>query len=137
MTADTITVVTTVNAPLAQVWRAYTDPAHIMQWNFASDEWHCPHAESDLRVGGAFSYRMEARDGSSGFDFYGTFTEIVPESRIAYDFGDRHATITFLPEGDAVKVAVTFDPETEYPLDMQRDGWQAILDNFARHVHGG
>lgn len=136
MTNKPITIEARVQAPLAAVWQAYTEPAQIMQWNFASDTWFCPRAESDLRAGGAFSYRMEAKDGTAGFDFAGTFTEVRPPERLAYEFGGRHARITFTPQNDAVLVRVTFDPEDEFPVDQQRDGWQAILDNFARHAEG-
>ncbi len=130
-----ITVSTLAHAPIHEVWRAYTTPADIVQWNTASPDWHTPHAEVDLRVGGAFSSRMEAKDGSFGFDFAGTYTAIVPHERIEYAFGDRHAVVEFIDGGAAgVTVRVTFEPENEFPLEQQRQGWQAILDNFARHV---
>ena len=131
-----ITVETTVKAPLAQVWRAYTTPEHITQWNFASPDWQCPRASVDLRVGGVFSSRMEAKDGSMGFDFEGTYTQVLPQQRLDYAFGERTATVLFAETSDGVRVQVSFDPETEYPEDFQRQGWQAILDNFARHVEG-
>jgi uncharacterized protein YndB with AHSA1/START domain len=130
----TITVQTTVRAPLADVWRAYTTPADIVHWNAASDDWHTPHAAVDLCVGGAFSWRMEARDGSFGFDFAGTYTEIEPEHHLAYAFGERSARVTFEPGPDGVVVKVSFDPEEEHRIEMQRSGWQAILDRFGRHV---
>lgn len=129
-----ITVETRIAAPVARVWAAYTTPADIVQWNAASDDWHTTKAEVDLRPGGAFSSRMEAKDGSFGFDFAGTYTAIDPQRRIAYDFGDRKAMVDFLPDATGTTVRVTFDPETENPVEMQRGGWQAILDNFARHV---
>jgi uncharacterized protein YndB with AHSA1/START domain len=129
-----ITVGIPVRAPLARVWAAYTTPADILLWNAASDDWHTTRAEVDLREGGAFSSRMEAKDGSFGFDFAGTYTRIVPHQRIEYAFGDRAAQVEFLQETNAVTVRVTFDAETEHPEDMQRGGWQAILDRFARHV---
>ncbi|MCU0832483.1 MAG: SRPBCC family protein [Rhizobiaceae bacterium] len=129
-----ITVETHVEATAAEVWRAYTTPRDIMLWNAASDDWHTTAAEVDLRVGGAFSSRMEAKDGSFGFDFEGTYTAIEPEKRIAYVFGDRAASVEFLDTETGVTVRVTFDPETEHPADMQREGWQAILDNFKKHV---
>jgi uncharacterized protein YndB with AHSA1/START domain len=131
-----ITVATTVNAPIEQVWHAYTTPEEIVQWNAASDDWHTTVAHADLRPGGEFSSRMEAKDGSMGFDFAGTYTEIVPHQLIAYDFGDRKAHITFDEQPDGVLVQVTFDAETTHPEEMQRAGWQAILDNFKRHVEG-
>lgn len=134
MTQERITVEATVKAPVEKVWEAYTSPEHVTQWNFASDDWHCPSAKADLREGGIFSARMEAKDGSMGFDFEGTYTKIIPQERIEYSFGDRHAVITFKPQGDAVDVSVSFDPETMHPVEMQRDGWQAILNNFARHA---
>lgn len=134
MAAQKITVATTVRAPLEQVWAAYTTPDDIRQWNAASDDWHTTAATVDLREGGAFSSRMEAKDGSMGFDFAGTYTKIEPLRRIEYAFGDRVAQVAFTPEADAVAVRVTFDAESEHPIDMQRTGWQAILDNFARHV---
>jgi uncharacterized protein YndB with AHSA1/START domain len=129
-----VTVETTLAAPVDAVWRAYTTPADIVQWNAASDDWHTTAASVDLREGGAFSSRMEAKDGSEGFDFAGTYTRIVPERLIEYDFGDRNARVEFDPVAEAVRVRVTFDAETTYPVEYQRAGWQAILDNFARHV---
>lgn len=129
-----VTVETTVAAPVDAVWRAYTTPADIVQWNAASDDWHTTAASVDLREGGAFSSRMEAKDGSEGFDFAGTYTRIVPGRLIEYAFGDRTARVEFDPVGDAVRVRVTFDAETTHPVEQQRAGWQAILDNFARHV---
>lgn len=132
-----ITVEATIHAPLAEVWRAYTTPADIQQWNTASDDWHTPQASVDLRVGGAFSSRMEAKDGSEGFDFAGTYTRIVDQQLIEYAFGDRTAQVTFRDGPAGVLVSVTFDAETMNPPDLQRAGWQAILDNFARHVETG
>lgn len=134
MTTSPITVETNVAAPVDQVWRAYTSPEDIKQWNAASADWHTTAATVDLRAGGAFSSRMEAKDGSMGFDFAGTYTQVVPNELIEYDFGDRKARVEFqqLPQG--VKVRVTFDAETTFPVDQQRQGWQSILDNFKRHV---
>lgn len=129
-----LTVQAVVNAPLAKVWQAYTSPDDIVQWNAASDDWHTPHATVDLRVGGAFCSRMEAKDGSFGFDFAGTYTKLVPQALIEYSFGDRTGTVEFTPGGNGVTVRVTFDAETEFPVEQQRQGWQAILDRFARHV---
>lgn len=129
-----ITVETTVDAPVAAAWRAYTTPDDIKQWNAASDDWHTTAATVDLREGGAFSSRMEAKDGSMGFDFAGTYTKIVENERIEYDFGDRTAQVTFTPGPEGVAVSVTFDSEDTHPVEMQRDGWQAILDNFARYT---
>jgi uncharacterized protein YndB with AHSA1/START domain len=129
-----ITVETTVAAPIDEVWRAYTTPEDIKQWNAASDDWHTTAATVDLRVGGAFSSRMEARNGSMGFDFAGTYTEIVPQARIAYAFGERTGLVEFAEAADGVRVRVTFDAEDQYPIEQQREGWQAILERFARHV---
>ena len=132
-----ITVETTVAAPLEAVWRAWTTPADIVRWNAASDDWHTTTAEVDLRVGGTFSSRMEAKDGSMGFDFEGTYTEIVPQERIAYALGDgRVVVVDFVEEDGGVRVREAFDAEGENPIELQRQGWQAILDRFARHVEG-
>lgn len=132
----TITVATTVRAPIATVWRAYTNPDDIVRWNAASDDWHTVRATVDLRVGGSFSSRMEAKDGSAGFDFAGTYTEVVPERSLAYQFGARTARVSFADAAPGVEVTVTFDPEDTHPVDLQRAGWQAILDAFRRHVEG-
>ncbi len=129
-----IAVETLVRAPLLRVWEAYVTPADIVQWNAASDDWHTTRAAVDLRVGGAFSSRMEAKDGSFGFDFAGTYTAIEPRTLIEYAFGDRTARVEFNEVSGGVAVRVIFDAETEHPVEMQRGGWQAILDNFARHV---
>jgi uncharacterized protein YndB with AHSA1/START domain len=129
-----INVETTVAAPVEQVWRAYTTPADIKQWNAASDDWHTTAASVDLREGGAFSSRMEAKDGSMGFDFAGTYTKIVKHKLIEYSFGDRMAQVEFTPDREGVVVRVTFDSEPTHSIAQQQEGWQAILDNFARHV---
>ena len=129
-----ITVETTVAAPIENVWRAYTTPEDIEQWNAASDDWHTTAATVDLRVGGAFSSRMEAKDGSMGFDFAGIYTNIVEHELIAYSFGDRTAQVQFTESPEGVKVRVTFESEPTHSVDEQRAGWQAILDNFTRHA---
>jgi len=129
-----ITVETDVAAPLETVWRTYTTPEDIKQWNAASDDWHTTAATVDLRPGGTFRSRMEARDGSMGFDFAGTYTTIVDRERIEYSFGDRHACVEFQPTSNGVHVRVTFDSESTHPIEQQRQGWQAILDRFARHA---
>ena len=134
MAQPMISVETTITATIDRVWTAYTSPDHVTHWNFASDDWHCPRATGDLRKGGAFSSRMEARDGSMGFNFEGIYTTIVERERIEYAFGDRHAIVSFLPEGDQVRVRVAFEPETEHPVEQQREGWQAILDNFGKYA---
>jgi uncharacterized protein YndB with AHSA1/START domain len=129
-----ITVNTTVAAPIDTVWRAYTSPDDIKQWNAASSDWHTTAATVDLREGGAFSSRMEAKDGSMGFDFAGVYTKVIPHERIEYTFGDRTAHITFAKVADGVDVVVAFDGEQTHSEEQQRDGWQAILDNFKRFV---
>ncbi len=132
-----ITVETTVAAPIAEVWRAYTTPEDIKRWNAASDDWHTTAATVDLREGGAFSSRMEAKDGSFGFDFAGTYTKVVAPTRLEYAFGDRTAQVEFAEGPQGVRVRVTFDGEDTHSVEQQRAGWQAILDNFARHVAAG
>lgn len=132
-----ITVETLVHAPVAEVWKAYTSPSDIVKWNAASDDWHTTRASVDLRVGGAFSSRMEAKDGSFGFDFAGTYTAVVPNKRIEYSLGDRAATVDFTACAEGVRVAVSFDAEATHSVEQQRSGWQAILDNFRRHVEAG
>ena len=129
-----ITVETMVNAPVADVWKAYTTPADIKEWNRASDDWHTTRATVDLRPGGAFSSRMEAKDGSFGFDFAGTYTKIVPHKLIEYSFGDRIGEVESLPGAKGVVVCVTFDAESTHSIEQQRQGWQAILNNFSKHV---
>lgn len=130
-----ITVQTTVDAPLETVWSCWTQPEHIMQWNNASDDWHTPRATMDLREGGAFVSRMEAKDGSAGFDFNGVFTKVVPHRQIDYTIeGGRTVSITFEEKNGAVLVTETFEAEDENPVEMQRAGWQSILDNFKKHA---
>lgn len=129
-----ITVETKVVAPIEQVWRAWTTPDDIKQWNAASDDWHTTKAAVDLRVGGAFSSRMEAKDGGMGFDFAGTFTKIVEHRLIECAFGDRVLLVEFVAAPGGVTVRETFDAETTHSVEQQRQGWQAILNNFARHV---
>jgi uncharacterized protein YndB with AHSA1/START domain len=132
-----ITIETLVNADLNRVWRAWNDPEAIRQWNAASGDWHTPRASVDLREGGKFTSRMEAKDGSEGFDFEGTYTRIVPHQLIEYRMSDgREVRVEFKPEAGGVRVRETFDAETENPPELQRQGWQAILDNFVRHVKG-
>ena len=126
-----ITVSALVNKPLAEVWQRWTNPADIEHWNAAGDDWHCPKASNDLRVGGRFSYTMAARDGSASFDFEGTYTAVEDQARIAYTMDDgRTCTVTFQPEGEDILVTEVFDAENMNPVDMQRAGWQAILDRF-------
>lgn len=130
-----VTVEVTVNATAEKVWKYWTSPEHITQWNSASPEWHTPRAENDLKTGGKFTSRMEARDGSIGFDFWGIYDEVVPNEKIAYTMGDgRKATVVFTAEGTNTKVTETFEAENQNPVEMQKAGWQAILDNFKKHT---
>jgi uncharacterized protein YndB with AHSA1/START domain len=128
-------VSTLVSAPLEEVWRAYTTPDDIMVWNAASADWHTTAASVDLRPGGKFSSRMEAKDGSFGFDFAGEYTCVRPCELIEYRFGERTAKVEFVQQSDGVRVTVSFDPETVHPEAQQLEGWQAILNNFASHCH--
>ena len=131
-----ITVQTTVRAPIDKVWKAYTSPEDIVQWNAASDDWHTTESSADLRVGGRFSSRMEAKDGSFGFDFEGIYTNVVPNSLLEYTFGGRKGRVEF-NEGEAgVTVRVSFDSEETHSIEQQRQGWQVILNRFQRHVEG-
>lgn len=129
-----ITVETTIAAPRAKVWQAWTTPDDIKQWNAASDDWHTTAAAVDLRVNGAFSVRMEAKDGSMGFDFAGTYTKLVPDESIEFTFGGREATVEFLFNNGNTVVRETFDAEDTHAAELQKQGWQAILDRFARYV---
>jgi uncharacterized protein YndB with AHSA1/START domain len=129
-----IIVETEIKAPIADVWCAYTTPADIKQWNAASEDWHTTEATVDLRVGGQFSSRMEAKDGSFGFDFAGTYSKVVTHELLEYSFGDRSACVAFIAKAKTVTVRVSFDPELVNSIEQQRDGWQAILNNFARYV---
>jgi len=131
-----ITVGTTLRAPLDAVWRAYTTPDDILQWNAASDDWHTTSSSVDLRPGGRFCSRMAAKDGSVAFDFEGVYTAVEPFRLIAYVFGDRTASVHFREGPDGVRVEVTFEAESLHPPEQQREGWQAILDRFQRHVEG-
>lgn len=129
-----ITVEATIAAPVEDVWRAWTTPDDIKQWNAASDDWHTTKASVDLRVGGAFSSRMEAKDGSMGFDFAGTYTRVEEHQLLESSFGDRVLRVEFVPVSNGVTVRETFDAESTHSVEQQRAGWQAILDKFARHV---
>lgn len=128
---EQITIKTIVKASAKKVWDLWTDPKHIVKWNTASEEWHTPRAENDLRVGGQFLSRMEAKDGSFGFDFTGTYDEVEPLKRIAYTMEDgRKAETDFKENNGNTEIITVFDAESQNPIDMQRTGWQAILDNF-------
>jgi uncharacterized protein YndB with AHSA1/START domain len=129
-----ITVDTTVSAAIEEVWRAYTTPEDIMQWNAASDDWHTTKANVDLRVGGIFSSRMEAKDGSFGFDFAGTYSSVITNSFLEYSFGDRTATVSFTETPNGVNVKVVFDAEETHSIEQQQGGWQSILNSFRRYV---
>jgi uncharacterized protein YndB with AHSA1/START domain len=129
-----ISVSTLISAALPEVWRAYTTPDDIKIWNTASPDWHTTAATVDLRVGGMFTARMEAKDGSFGFDFAGEYTKIIPLQLIEYSFGGRVGVVEFAEGPTGVTVTVTFDSEETHSEEQQRAGWQAILDNFARHV---
>jgi|SRR5579875_1107909 len=134
-TSKKITVETTVQAPVETVWKCWTDPKHITKWNSASDDWHTPFAENDVRVGGKFLSRMEAKDGSFGFDFGGIYDEVKLHEVIAYTMDDgRKVKITFKGQENETKVIETFDAETKNPIDVQQQGWQAILNNFKKYV---
>ena len=130
-----ITVQSKVNARVEKVWEYWNAPEHIMKWNSASPDWHTPKSENDLRVGGKFCARMEAKDGSFGFDFGGVYDEVVANERIAYTMEDgRKTEITFINHGDTTEVIETFDAEGQNPVEMQQAGWQAILDNFKKYM---
>jgi uncharacterized protein YndB with AHSA1/START domain len=132
-----ITVENTVNAPVAKVWEFWTKPEHITRWNNASDDWHTPHAENDLRAGGNFVYTMAAKDGSFAFDFGGIYDAVIVNEYIEYTMGDsRKVTVNFTDQGGSTKVTESFEAENTNPVEMQRSGWQAILDNFKKYTEG-
>ena len=126
-----IAIETTVNASAEAAWTAWTSPQLITQWNFASDDWVCPRAQIDLRPGGKFNYRMEAKEGSMGFDFEGGFTAVIPHRRIEYSLGDnRNVVVEFIPEGGKTRIIESFEAEDAHSAEQQRQGWQSILNNF-------
>jgi uncharacterized protein YndB with AHSA1/START domain len=134
-TPTKITVEATVNAPVEKVWKSWIVPDHIVKWNHASDDWHSPWAKADFREGGSFSTRMEAKDGSMGFDFGGVYDVIKPNEYIEYTIGDgRKVQVTFTKQGNATKVVETFEAENTHPVEFQKGGWQAILDNFKKYT---
>ena len=134
-TKTTITVETTIKAPVAKVWEYWSKPEHITKWCNASDDWHTPRAENDLREGGSFSSRMEAKDGSMGFDFGGIYDVVRNHQYIEYTMGDgRKVNITFTSQGNKTKLVESFEAESTNPVEMQRGGWQAILDNFKKYT---
>jgi uncharacterized protein YndB with AHSA1/START domain len=130
-----ITIEATVNAPVEKVWKLWTSPEHIVKWNTASEDWHTTKAENDLRAGGKFLSRMEAKDGSFGFDFGGVYDEVKTNEVIAYTMGDgRKAKVTFSIQGNGTKVVTIFEAEDQNPIEMQKGGWQAILNNFKKYA---
>jgi uncharacterized protein YndB with AHSA1/START domain len=130
-----ITVQDTINAPVAKVWEYWTKPAHIIKWNNASDDWHTPRAENDLRAGGSFVSRMEAKDGSIGFDFVGVYDEVRENEYIEYTIGDgRKVKVNFAGKGNTTEVVESFEAENTHSIEMQRGGWQAILDCFKKYT---
>jgi uncharacterized protein YndB with AHSA1/START domain len=134
-TKETITVETFVNAPIEKVWLFWTKPEHIIKWNSASEDWHTTRAENDLRIGGKFLSRMEAKDKSFGFDFEGIYTDVITNEKISYTLlDDRKVTITFSQIENKVQIKETFEAETENTLEWQKLGWQAILNNFKRYI---
>jgi uncharacterized protein YndB with AHSA1/START domain len=130
-----ITIETIVNAPVEKTWKHFSEPASIVKWCFASDDWHAPEAENDLRTGGKFKTKMAAKDGSYAFDFEGVYSRVEPLKTIEYELGDaRKVTISFSQEGNGTRVTETFDAESQHSPEMQRAGWQSILDNFKKYV---
>jgi uncharacterized protein YndB with AHSA1/START domain len=130
-----LTVSSLVNANLELCWQAFTRPEHITKWNFASDTWECPTASNDLREGGAFSYAMKAKDGSMGFDFAGTYNKVIPLEQIDYAIGDRTVSVKFEKlSSEKTKITEDFEAENENSLELQQNGWQAILENYKKHV---
>jgi uncharacterized protein YndB with AHSA1/START domain len=137
MKQEKITIQTTVSADKQKAWDYYTKPEHITKWNFAHPSWQCPTASNDMNIGGRYFARMEAKDKSVGFDFEATYTEINTGENFTYEFGDRLATVEFIEQNGQTHVIVTFDPESENLVELQRNGWQAILDNYKNHTENG
>lgn len=132
---EKIKIETRVKSTLENVWQKWTGAEHIVNWNFASDDWHCPKATNDPQTGGKFSSTMASKDGSMNFDFEGVYDEVVPQTSIAYTMSDgRKVLIEFKEEGDAILITETFDPESQNPIEMQQAGWQAILNNFKSYT---
>ena len=135
MNATKITIESVISASTKKVWDYYTLPEHITKWNFASDDWHCPKTENDLRVGGKLMSRMEAKDGSFGFDFEAIYDEVINHKKISYNLTDgRQVKTVFENQNGKTTVTTTFDAETQNSVELQRNGWQAILDNFKKYV---
>ena len=131
---EKITVSALIAADKNKVWERYTEPDHIVNWNFADPSWHCPHASNDMKVGGKYLARMEARDGSFGFDFEAYYTQIDKGNSFSYSFGGRNCDISFEEVNGHTEVTIVFDPESENPLDLQQQGWQSILNNFKAYA---
>lgn len=131
---EKIKIQTTISADIQKVWDYYTMPEHITKWNFADPSWHCPSATNDMKIGGRYNARMEAKDGSFGFDFEVTYTQINVGNSFSYEFGGRYATIVFEAQQGQTELTITFDPETENPIELQKQGWQAILENFKKYT---
>ena len=130
-----ITVSASINAPVEKVWDCFTNPSHIVNWNFASDDWHCPRDENDVRIGGKYNARMEAKDGSFGFDFVTIYTEVEEYKKISYTMEDgREASTVFESIGNKTNVTTIFDAENENPVEAQQQGWQMILNNFKKYT---
>lgn len=135
MANEQVTVTAEISRPIKEVWSLWTEPEHVQKWNFASDDWCCPRATNDLRNGGSFNYRTKSKDGSFGFDLEGVYTDVVDQQRIAFTMSDGRAVeTTFAENGETVTVTTVFDAESENPVEMQRDGWQAILNNFRKYT---
>ncbi len=134
MSNTKITVQATVNSEAKKVWDYYNSPKHIIHWNFPDPSWHCPSAENDMRIGGTYKTRMEAKDGSFGFDFVAIYSEIIEGKQFTYEFGGRTASVQFNNLDSQTEVVVTFDPENENSIEMQKGGWQAILNNFKNYT---
>lgn len=136
--ATTITVQANVNAPIERVWKYWTDPQHITQWCAASDDWHAPYAENDVRKDGKFKTTMAAKDGSVSFDFEGVYTNVDPKKKIEYAMSDgRKVKLTFSDNGNSTQITETFDPENTHSPEQQREGWQSILNNFKAYAERG
>lgn len=129
-----IKVSATIEADVKKVWDYYTDPKHIVNWNFADPSWHCPNASNDLKVGGEYKARMEAKDGSFGFDFEAIYTKVIEGQEFTYEFGGRTANVKFHNRNDQTEIVVVFEPEEDNPIEMQKGGWQAILNNFKTYT---
>jgi uncharacterized protein YndB with AHSA1/START domain len=134
MSNSKITVRATVNAEAKKVWNYYNNPNHIINWNFADPSWHCPSAQNDMSIGGIYKARMEAKDGSFGFDFKAIYSEINENKNFTYEFGGRTVSVLFNSLGSQTEVVITFDPENENPIEMQQGGWQAILNSFKNYT---